>query len=158
MTSQERKQKVSELKAHWDSVFQALGLENPYYYPKPVIQKTGEDPFVYMFPTEISAKEDIYMEIVDFSLNTSGTRKLFRYRYNPHYESEYELGPTKIGDQYKVPFAEIEEVKVATPKVSLATKEDVSSDQLTGRDWACIHLRVPESNKSWLNELITKSK
>jgi disulfide oxidoreductase YuzD len=40
---------------------------------------------------------------------------------------------------------------------SVRDDEDNHMNELTARDHACIHLRVPESTKSWLNDLIKKS-
>ena len=36
-------------------------------------------------------------------------------------------------------------------------KEGVQGPGMTLREYACIHLRVPETNHDWLNELIRKS-
>lgn len=158
MTKEERKQQISNLKSHWEESFKILGLTNPYFYPKPVIRKGGEEPFVNMFPTEMADQNGIFTEVVDFYLNPEATRKLLRYRYNAHFKEEYELMTTPIGEQYKVPFAELEEVKIARPKTPIVAVEEINVDQLTARDWACIHLRVPESGKDWLNEIIKKAK
>lgn len=155
---EQRKKQVETLKSHWKEVFETLGLSKAYYYPKPVMRVSGEEPFINLFPTELEDPNGVYTEVVDFSLNPESERKLLRFRHNPHYKDEYELMSTRIGDQYKIPFDEFEEIKIARPKNPITTLEEVHADQLTARDWACIHLKVPESNKPWLNDLIKKAK
>jgi hypothetical protein len=151
-----RQEKIAKLREHWEVLFKRLALKEAYYYPKPVMKSElngGE--VIWLFPTELAKGEDIYTEPVDFNHTPKAERKLYKLRYNPHYKEEYPLVQTRIGPQYETPFAEWEEVVTATElQVSL---EDCNIGDLTGRDWACIHLKVPKSAKSWLNNLIKES-
>ena len=160
-----RLDKVYALKDHWKELIEAQGVDflKAYYYPKPVIKAKGKDPYVNFFPTELARGEVLYTEPVDFSMNTETPRKLYIYNPNPFYEQEYEFMTTRAGDQYAIPFAELIEVKMPEKKVAPILKtiievtEDINVSELTARDWACIHLKVPGSTRGWLNDLIKEA-
>lgn len=164
LSTEERTKKVYELKNHWLSLFQAHGLEDrsTYFYPKPLMKTPSGELYMLWFPKELEKKQDLYTEVVDFSINPEAQRKLYKLKANNFYATEYELTDTRIGQQYVIPFAEFVEVKLpefsTAPKVVMnLTLDDAHADSLTARDWACIHLAHPMSNKPWLNELIIDS-
>lgn len=162
MTKDERNVRVYALKDNWKELLEALGLDflKAYYYPKPVMKKTGQDPYINVFPRELARGENIYTEPVDFNMNPEAQRKLYMLKPNPFYEQEFQTMDTPIGEQYIVPFSELIEVKMPEKKKDpiLSTIIDISGDcnvqDLSGRDWACIHLKVAASEKGWLNDLI----
>lgn len=167
LSREERTKKVYELKENWTEHFKMLGLaeKSAYYYPKPVMKQGNHDPHMLWFPKELEKNQDLYTEPVDFSLNTETVRKLYKLKANPFYTSEYELVDTGIGQQYRIPFSEFVEVKLpekqvftTLPSTTFVSEfEDANVAELTARDWSCIHLKVPRSNKVWLNELIIES-
>jgi len=158
-----------------------LGLMNPYFTIK--FAYTARDKstrfkgqqVINMFHSEISKGDDVYMELVDGSnapLNDVAT--LYRLPYTADFENEYEkyIDPTKPTSPplYFVPLSMLELVDVFTDAVKSDEFElpqrpqqksgdfiDCHMSELTARDRACIDLRVPESNKDWLNDLIRKS-
>lgn len=161
--------------------FKGLGLMSPYFTIK--FAYTARDKstrfkgqqVINMFHSEISRGDDVYMELVDGNnapLNDVAT--LYRLPYTADFEQEYEkyIDPTKPSSPplYFVPLSMLELVDVFTDAVKSDEFElpqrpsqkggeliDCHISELTARDRACIDLRVPESNKEWLNDLIRKS-
>ena len=161
--------------------FKSLGLINPYFTVK--FSYTARDKstkfkgqqIINMFHSEISKGDDVYMELVDGNntpLNDMAT--LYRLPYIANFETEYEkyIDPAKPTSSplYFVPLSKLELVDVYTDAVKSDEFElpqrpqqksgdyiDCHMSELTARDRACIDLRVPESNKEWLNDLIRKS-
>ena len=177
---------MSTLKRRHDLTFKKMGLTSPYFALKlPYSRKGKSECVVGFFPSELSAGDDIYLELTDADYNPIYSEPvLYRLRYNPFFKTEYELvtpDPTrpKSTERYLVNFAELELVAgnpkehplagrtggsfpvmssvvvTSTPVTEIA---DCHHNELTGRDWACIHLKIAESGKKWLNELIIKSK
>lgn len=172
LPTEERNKRVLDLKTYWLPLLESLNTDGKpiYFYPKPVIRKEGEDPYILWFPNELKKMEDLYTEVVDFNVvPTNTSRRLFKFKANPFYEKEYEVVQTPIGEQYKIPFSEFVEVSKPQEQITTGLKtpspeevlnsipehhEEQNVNTLTARDWACIHLVVPKSNKAWLNDLI----
>lgn len=150
------------------------------YYRKGSTAKDGK--VVQFFENELDKNIDIYIERIDSNGEPEDPdRTLFRLRPNPFFREEYESEDkqSKKGNDYTVflvPFEEFEIVKIkednnqieqstATTKVVEETgavivtpnNGAVSWNSLNARDRACIELKVPESDKQWLNELIKKA-
>lgn len=182
----DRSTAISTLKRRHDATFTKLGVHSPYFALKlPYSRKGKSECVVGFFPSELSAGDDIYVELTDVDFNPIYSEPvLYKLRYNPFFKTEYEFvapdpSKTKSSERYLVNFAELELVSgnpkehplsgrttssvptmssvvvTSTPVTELA---DCHHNDLTGRDWACIHLKVAESGKKWLNELIIKSK
>jgi hypothetical protein len=95
-------------------------------------------------------------------------RKLYKWRFNPHFEEEYEKtepNPQTGHVRYLIPVEELTVVKsqkteeVVQPEMDLELPDpnlDQPFDQMTIRDLAAILLKKPVSHKQWLNEIITK--
>lgn len=87
------------------------------------------------------------------------------YFYNSYDRKLYILKKSELTDfqtdefngviKYIVPLSKCEEIWEDVPYVEL---EDVSFKDMTLRDYACIHLKIPKSNHGWLNELIRSAK
>ena len=161
--------------------FKALGLISPYFTIK--FAYTARDKstrfrgqqIINMFHSEISKGDDVYLEIVDGNnAPISDVATLYRLPYTADFEQEYEkyFDPTKPTSPplYFVPLSMLELVDVYTsavksdefelpqrPQEKIGDLIDCHTSELTARDRACIDLRVPESNKEWLNDLIRKS-
>lgn len=174
----------SELKLQHKDTFRKLGLTEPYYTLKfPYVPKGRHEPVVSMFPSELSHGDDVFIEFTTIdSIPIYDEPVLYRLRHNPFFKTEYEIvypDPTKKSksERYLVPVAELELVSGNPTEppvkrqdqpapnsfyVSAAGAEtdapDCHANELTGRDWACIHLRIPMSNKRWLNDIIKSTK
>jgi len=92
---------------------------------------------------------------------------LYKWRYNPHYEEEYEkTEPAANGHfRYLVPISELVKIEFDVqentetgmfPNFEEIMDPDLDSpiSQLTIRDVAAILLKKPVSHKNWLNEII----
>lgn len=121
----------------------ALGINTKNYYPKKSFLRNGE-PCVGLFEREL--KEDFYFhnnfDDKIYQLSATSPTDL---------EEEEHEGRTK----YIVPLSRCSELQAAEEYVTL---EDEQYGNMTLRDYACIHLKVPETDKTWLNTLIKKSR
>jgi hypothetical protein len=158
--------------------FKKLGIIEPYFtikmaYFNKRTQKFRGQQVINMFESEVSKGDDIYVEITDGNnIPVNETPTVYRLPFTADYQTEYEVdidpikGPKSL--KYLVPLSKLELVDVWTPAVKgddfeVPQKEeegdykDCHYSELTARDRACIDLRVPESNKEWLNDLIRKA-
>jgi hypothetical protein len=191
----ERAVVLNALRQRNDKNFKDLGLMNPYFTIKfAYVPKHREDLVVSMFPSEMEAQDDIYLELTDGSHNPIFEQPvLYKLRRNPFYkQGEYEVIPAdasrnKNSETYLVPVSELEIVAgtptpgvlplsvVKKPQISIGQllntasidaedraaqkeKEDAHYSEMTIRDLAAIMLKVPVSNKRWLNDLINQTK
>ena len=130
------------------------------------------DLHIGFFASEISKGEDVYVEFCSKeNVPEDPLRRLYKWRFNPHFEEEYEkTEPNGITGnvRYLVPVDELTVVKAAeeVKPTAIRTKDisfddfsdantDLPIDQLTIRDLAAILLQRPVSNKKWLNQLIS---
>lgn len=181
-TKLERASALTALKQRNEQNFKSLGLLSPRFTIKfAYTPKHREDLVVSMFPSEMEFKEDVYLELTDgenYPIHEEPV--LYKMRHNPHYKQEYEVIPAdparnKISETYLIPVAELEIVAgsktndlkiVEKPVISTASiekttsveKEDAHYSEITIRDIAAIFLKVPVSNKKWLNNLINSVK
>lgn len=169
----ERKVATSLLYERNKESFKKAGIMNPYFVIKmPYIPKSRvvTEPIVGMFESELKKGDDIYMELTDgdnLPLNEIPT--LYRLKYNPNYEKDYTkyTDPEKPGIvRYLVTLDRLDLVDLEVkPEQSFEIPErddddeykDCHISELTARDRACIDLKVPYSNKKWLNELIKQA-
>lgn len=175
-TPQERKEATLLLRQKHQKIFDALSIPEAVYIPKMAHHVKGlQGLHMGFFESELNHGEDVYTEMVSMQMESEDpTRTLYKYRYNPHFKDELEPSdeePT-ASTRYYVP---VEELEVVTMPVEEPAKKrgrpkkerivtipndpraDQPMDQMTLRDHACLTLRVPESSKVWLNELIIKA-
>jgi len=172
----DRQEAISSLKRKHEDYFRSQGISNPYFTLKyPYVPKNRDNGVmvVGMFPSEIKKGDDVYIELTDLNnIPVHATPVLYKLRYNPWHQEEFEMisDPSKgsSSERYLVPVSELELVSGnpdtgfskpdPLPKPSTFIKEieceDCHQSELTARDWACIHLATPQSNKKWLNKLI----
>lgn len=163
-----RKERVEELWQHHKHAFIKTQNPNAHFDSKAVTTFNGKS-YIGFFESQLKRGDDIYFEINDFQQGIiDNTRQLYRLKYNPHFTSDYmykEDTPAKIPQYYielhdsrieKISHSDLihEEEALVVPE----ELEDTNISELTARDHACILLKVAESKKKWLNDLINKAK
>jgi len=104
-----RKEREKEFFVQHMDTFRALKLTDPFFIIKTAFFQKGKyGRQVQFFESEIGRGEDIYIEFYDNVTDDKGTvtdvtpfssdRQLFKYKYNPFYNEEYE---TKSGTSFK---------------------------------------------------------
>jgi hypothetical protein len=118
------------------------------------------------FLSELKKGKDIYTEFTSIDLDPEDpTRTLYKWRFNPHYEEEYEkTEPAANGHfRYLVPVSELIKIEMEQavevsefPDFDEIMDPDLDAplSQITMRDLAAIMLKKPVSNKKWLNDII----
>lgn len=169
-----RKEKVSELILHHADLFKANYIDNPLYIPKCAYIPYDKDSLhMGFFPNELQKGEDIYTEFVSMHLEPEDSeRTLYKWKYNPYYEDEYELTSSKSSshERYLIPVSEL--IKIELPEGQNNTEHeslfpDFNNDmmdpendeplsRMTIKDLAAILLKKPVSDKKWLNKIIEK--
>ena len=160
----DKKTKISLLLDHHRPMLTRMGITNPHYCPKMAYMDRGER-VVSFFPSEIERGEDIFTEFVSRDYDSEDeTRTLYRWKYNPHYASEYRVTEPHSANhtiRYIIPVAELFAVENSNDSIDDFEMPDPDSDlpisQLTIRDLAAIMTGKPVSMKPWLNEIV-KSK
>jgi len=123
-----------------------------------------------MFESELKRPEGVYIELTDGeNLPLNDVPTLYFLPYNPDFRNVYIKHDEKPGmERFLVYLDYLQLVDVPTDKkeVVIEAEEDYNDDEeyqdchmneLTARDRACIDLKIPESNKKWLNDLIKKA-
>lgn len=163
-----RPEKVARLRRYHEPLFKALGIPNAYFDSKAKNKRApGIIGAIGFFESQLKSGDDIYFEINDFSQEIiDPKRTLYKLKANPHFTSEPDVYQyvtnTPVGAQYYVTMdhfdiMEFPKKDPVAEAMEVTEKEDVNLDKLTARDWACIHLRVPQSNYEWLDNLIRQS-
>lgn len=161
------KEKIALLREKHQPIFDALEMPNALFYPKMAYRPYGKDElYVSFFVNELKREADIYTEFVSRDyVSEDSNRTLWMWRYNPHWEEEYEsTEPNDLGNvRYLVPVSEL--IKVNMPKEKMTSSpfesfgqdliDDAPIDEMTIRDFATIMTGRPLSTKSWLNNLIS---
>lgn len=160
----DKKTKISLLLDYHKPLLSKLGVSNPNYCPKMAYFDQGER-VVSFFPSEIERGEDIYTEFVSRDYDSEDeTRTLYKWKYNPHYKSEYRVTEPHSANhtiRYIIPVEELIVVENTGDSFDEFDMPDPDTDlpisQLTIRDLAAIMTGKPVSMKPWLNEIV-KSK
>lgn len=166
-TEMTSKEKIAVLREKHQFTFDALEIPNALFYPKMAYRPYGKDElYVSFFANELKREGDIYTEFVSRDyISEDSNRTLWMWRYNPHWEEEYETTePNDLGHvRYLVPVSEL--IKVNLPKEKMPADpflsfgenlmDDAPIDEMTIRDFATIMTGRPLSTKSWLNNLIS---
>lgn len=170
---EDKREKLRKLREFHQETFNELDTPNALFIPKMAYRPYGKtDLHIGFFASEISKGEDVYVEFCSKeNVPEDPLRRLYKWRFNPHFEEEYEkTEPNGITGnvRYLVPVDELTVVKAAeeVKPTAIRTKDisfddfsdantDLPIDQLTIRDLAAILLQRPVSNKKWLNQLIS---
>jgi hypothetical protein len=162
--NQDRKEKLKKLREFHQKTLNELGVPDAIFIPKMAYTPTGKSElFIGFFNNEISKGQDIFTEFCSRDNDPEyEDRGLYRWKYNSHFEEEYEkTAPNSTGSvRYLVPVSELIKVKSYTQSESevpfniMDPDSDAPMDQMTLRDYAAIHLGKPVSMKPWLNEII----
>lgn len=167
-TEMTSKEKIALLREKHQFIFDSINIPNALFFPKMAYRPRGKDElYVSFFGSEFKREADIYTEFVsrDF-MSEDSNRTLWMWRYNPHWEEEYDTTePNELGHvRYLLPVSEL--VKVSIPKEKISVNpfesfaqdliEDASLDDMTIRDFATIMTGKPLSAKAWLNKIITE--
>lgn len=175
-----KRERQKELRNYHQPLLMAIGVSNAMFYPKSAFYPNGKnEKYVAFFKSEISSGQDIYMEFVDRdNVPTEEGRELYKWKWNPHYETEYEqTDPTSTKNRFLIPIGELSVIqppqepekkegeKLSTKDVKVEKKSesefkledpnmDLPLNQITIRDLAAIMLNKPCSHKVWLNDII----
>lgn len=166
LTTEERKKRITELKEHQQPLLDALGVSGALFFPKMSYRPKGKDElYVSFFPSELKRGYDIYTEFVSREYEAEDPeRTLWKWRFNPHWEEEYEA-TSEVQPRYLIPVSEL--IKVTAPKKVenvqqkdifeegfLTDEDDAPISDMTIRDLLAILSKSPVSNKEWLNNLL----
>lgn len=173
-----KKEQFAVYKQDHAEEFKRLGVEEPYFAPKQFWNNyAAKKVTIGIFDNEFERGVDIYLEQVDQAasivLDVNGVRTLFKLPYNKFYKTEYPINQKMLNDHGLTVYdVEIEELVDCSEIVSAVKNTtdvmefdipdpdaDAPFEAMTLRDYASIHLCVPNSHKAWLNEIIkSKSK
>lgn len=169
-TSVNRQEKTEELIKFHDWKFKLIQEDNPLFIPKcAYVPKGKTEHFIGVFPSEVKKGRDIYTEFTSIDLEPEDqNRTLYKWRFNPHYDEEYEKtenSGTAASYRYLIPVSELVKIEIEkeeTPTTSMFPDFDEIMDpdgdapfnQITLRDLAAIMLKKPVSHKKWLNDII----
>jgi len=162
-----RQEKTEDLLAFHEWKFKFLGEDTVVFIPKCAYQPKGmSELHIGFFLSEIKKGKDIYTEFTSIDLDPEDPdRTLYKWRFNPHYDEEYEkTEPAANGHfRYLVPVSELIKIEMEQavevsefPDFDEIMDPDLDAplSQITMRDLAAIMLKKPVSNKKWLNDII----
>lgn len=178
-----KRERILTLSNHHKELMMADGADNPKFIPRLAYPHKGQN-VIGFYKKEIYGGKDIYIEFCDRNyVPEDPKRTLWKWKYNSHYESYYELSdphPSTGDRRFLIPTKElvnvsasqepveeikkiepvIEEVKVEKEELTIDLNSGAGTDipysAMTLRDHAAIQWKRPVSQKKWLNELITK--
>lgn len=172
--SEDKKANLKKLREFHTATINELGVSHFFLLGKMSYLDKGKK-VISFFHSEISKGQDIFVEFTNrYNVPEFPDRTLYRWRFNPHFEEEYEKTdphPVTGHIRYLVPTEELTYVKAPESTTSAPVVEpiepiefelvdantDLPLDQLTIRDLAAIMLKRPVSQKPWLNEIIKQS-
>ena len=121
MTPEQRKQKVAALREQHEDYFNTEEIKNAAYIPKMAYRPSGKDELhVSFFPSELERNKDIYTEFVSINYDSEDPKRtLYLHKYNPHWQSEYEIVESNSGFQrHIIPVSELKVVSDITKNVT----------------------------------------
>jgi hypothetical protein len=138
VSPQEKKKNAAEMRKHHEKTFEKLGLPNAYFLPKLAFpKKTGDiSKVITFFISELRRTEDIYIEFASINNTVEDPeRRLWKWRYNPHFETEYESIPLEqtTGFRYLVPITELLEIQA--PKDEPVIKQPEVKEKISTKDF-----------------------
>jgi len=169
-----KREKLKLLKAFHQSTLDELGVSGAFFIPKMAYIPYGKsEKFLGFFLSEINRGEDAYIEFCSKEyVPEDPERTLYKWKFNPHFEDEYEKTEPTAGTghvRYLIPVQELHVVKVNKPGETISETDstnaqlqfdlpdpddDLPMEQMTIRDYAAIHLGRPCSRKEFLNNII----
>jgi hypothetical protein len=166
----DKKEKFKKLREFHQATFNEKGVPDAFFIPKMAYKPVGkQEHYVGFFPSETGRGIDLYMEFCSRDNDPEfEDRGLYKWKYNPHFEEEYEKTEAMNGAtnfRYLVPITELITVKTYTETETEKKQTnivfdlpdsnvDLPMDQMTMRDLAAILLKKPISKKEWLNDII----
>jgi hypothetical protein len=173
---EDKRDRLKKLREFHQKTLDTIGVSDALFIPKMAYRPYGKTELhIAFFASEINKGEDVYVEFTSKELVPEDPeRRLYKWRFNPHFEEEYEKTdphPVTGHFRYLVPTEELVYIKMVdetpVPPVieTIVPREfdlvdantDLPLDQLTIRDLAAIMLKRPVSQKPWLNEIIKQS-
>jgi hypothetical protein len=110
-----RQEKTEELLKHHDWKFKLIQEENPLFSPKcAYVPKGMNEMHIGFFASEVKKARDIYVEFASIDLDPEDPdRTLYKWRFNPHFNEEYErTEPGTNGHfRYLVPVSELVKIE-----------------------------------------------
>jgi len=171
-----KRDNLKKLRDFHQPLMDILGLSDATFLPKLAYVPHGKNErYNALFYSEISKGTDICIAFAD-SNNLAqaipegegfAENALYRWKFNPHYEEEYEKtepNATTGHCRYLIPVSELIKLEYPTAQEAIEATDftiadpdqDLPMSQMTMRDYAAIHMRKPVSMKPWLNDIITK--
>ena len=177
LAPEERKKRIQDLYEFQMEKFMQENVSEPLFIPKMAYKPAMKDEkHITFFASELERAEyydvpkNVYTEFISSEyIPEDPKRTLYKWLFNPHWRTEYDLieATESIQERYMIPVSELRIVQqsVAQTQIQKETKLtalnlgpiDEPFNMLTIRDLAAIMLKKPVSNKEWLNEII-KSK
>ena len=172
---EDKKENLKKVKEFHKATIENLGVSDYSLLPKLAYRPTGKtEKYVSFFYSEISKGQDVYLEFTDRNnVPEDPDRTLYLWKFNPHFEEEYEKTEPTEGTghvRYLVPVDEFKTIKKYSPeaiinppketKIPIADfslpdpETDPPINEMTIRDLAAIMLAKPVSKKEWLNNII----
>jgi len=169
----DKKEILAAMKLFHQPTFDGLGIKDPFFICKLAYKPAGkEENIIAFFHSEISKGVDIYVEFGDAVYNPQDPeRRLYVYRYNPHYTTEYEMVESGGIIRYLVPVSDLKHVKNNPPEdiaksvikkeepelmnaFEQMLEEDIPLKDASVRDLLAVIAMKPVSKHEWLNQLI----
>ena len=101
-----KREKVLLLMEKHKPLFEKEGVTNPKFIPRMAYKHNGEL-IIGFYPKEMYGEQDIYTEFCSRDYEPEDPeRKLYKWVFNPHYETEYEASephPTTGDVRYLIP-------------------------------------------------------
>lgn len=173
---EDKKENLKKIKEFHKVTMEKLGASDYSLIPKLAYRPSGKtELYVSFFYSEISKGQDVYLEFTDRNnVPEDPERTLYLWKFNPHFEEEYEKTEPTEGTghvRYLVPVEELKVIKKYSPEAMITTEKEVKLkpaldfslpnpetdppfNEMTIRDLAAIMLGKPVSNKPWLNDII----
>ncbi len=129
ITPKERKEATAELKRYHEDTFKKLGIEDPAFIPKMAYAPAELDGLhMGFFTSELDNGVDVYTEKVSRYMESEDPmRTLYKWKYNPHFKSEYYSETISGGSiRHFIPLDEMEIVNVenySAPNEKLRTSD-----------------------------------
>lgn len=120
VSSEEKKRRIAELRVLQEPVFLAINVVDPQYMPHMCFPEGGEK-VISVFTNELQTGNDIYTEFASKDyISEDHDRVLWKWPYNPHWETEYGTRQTKTSLIHYIPVSEL--TKIATNGVVIDYK------------------------------------
>jgi hypothetical protein len=143
ITPKERKEATARLKLHHEDTFKKLNLEDPAYIPKMAyVPAELSGLHIGFFTSELEGGVDVYTEKVSRYMESEDpSRTLYKWKYNPHFKSEYASEAITGGSiRHFIPLDELEIVdinqfdveKISTAILDVELNKEVTQD---GQYW-----------------------